>query len=1566
MIAKATSPTASGPSGAEFEAKVAAFYNLAMLAQAEPRGLPETEIVRVALQRSAEGYPLDDVIIHARTRQGMQATLEIQVKRTINFTLSNEAFRKTVKQIIDASKKPEFKTEQYELAIATAQTSQKIEGSYQDVLRWAREVGDSATFFERIARSGSANDHMRTFVETFRSQVVSAGGTNDDETIWALLRRLQILVFDFNATGSVCEQLIIDRATKVLHREEGDQARALWSVLIQISLQSATNGGDRNRTTLMEEPVLQSFRFSGYQSYGFACDVLAEASDNALKDINDQIENITLTRYERLSAIREALEKGRYLEIRGEPGTGKSGLLKQYAKQIIKEGRAIVLSPSRAMIGGWAAMRMSLRFEGTAQDLLRELALDGGATIFVDNLDLYNEGQRAVVNDLIRAASCIPGISVIATARNNFGLEEPSWLPYDELAVLGKAPPIQINDLNETEIEEIKQSLPALTPLLMEGHPAYEVSRTLFRLAYLARQPKEAQCVFSETQMASVWWNTVDNLPSNQRRSALRILTAVVQQSLKGSEPTDISAYPADIVDLLVRKGILRDLGNEQVVFCHDVFCEWGIANFLQSSSLKTDLLMLEKPARSNVSRGIELAARMPLEISTDFPKWKLIWDLVTHENVHHTWRRAVLIGLVRSEIANKLLSDPSVSAFLLAEGAGALRELIGILMATDAFPASELFVNQGIPQEKIPPGLYVPIGPSWGRMIIWLLTIEKLLPEEAIPCVINFYTSWCNGRLGKGISIPVVLRSLYRWLRQIEIARRFEHSDNCPKPFGCALDFHRRKEIESDLRSVFLVFCDRVPELALEYLQTLSKRRKSDDAVRDVLTYSEILARVVPKELAEFTEKILIEEQDLDGNGADPTRGPFVHSFECIWSPPSPARGPFFELLKVAPKHGLFLIHQLTECAVSFLKNRCQETDTVVIDFEGKSRIFPLKASYEWSRGTGFVVVASALMALESWAHQRIENGEDFNVVLADVMGPVGSPAAYLLVAVDLLISHWPKSSKAAIPFVACLVLLNLDKQRSIHDRVFPDFSRTLPTKVESQGTINLAGLKNRPSRGFSLLDLIGQYAISESDSLREALQDHLQGSSGRFEQSGDRSVMEDLGAVASCALNRINPLNWMLITDSDDLSKKGYQYIPPIDEHSHFEMLRKDIEKISKTCQPNEDCQDNGIKAVLEAAINDHMPVSQTFSLISSLGGDHLYRALLRCAFAGCILSKRDIILSENEFTIRRERHQEWLRLVLGDELAWCAGEQDEPQWPLFPLEEDRDKCVDYQRAALLLRTCREFLDVTQHQWLLDFLRIYAVYATTEDNTRYCHWVWNIEYFGLLARCAPYLTLEEFKQLALTRICGFSDEVFFKVIPLFLENIDQLYFDQNSLEESVIVEIRSTLADRLMESNSWKYLGIKPSHAIDVLLQPAVDAIFFNKRMLSEPPMCYLGKEVIDRIGSFLLILEKLIQSCPSAFVAVLVLNLIEMTLREEYVAFVLKSARIWMEKFHSDTSFWIDYGIGHKLCMWFETIMLQSSLFHTDKSLQRDMDQLLGKLIKVGIPEASRLEKMLYPSS
>lgn len=1710
MTTNASSPASTGPAGAHFEGQIGAHYLLSMLTGTEPKGLPGTAIDRIELQRAPEGRPLDDVIIRAHDGQGKPAVLEIQVKRSISFTPSDQMFRAVVAQIAEASRRPDFWNSRYELAIAIAKTSRKIDGAYQEVLTWARQLGAAKTFVNRINRPGSANDDMRTFVSTFRSNLHEAGAPNDDEMVWSLLRKLKILVFDFTAQGSVSEELAKERAAHALHSDETLRAGNLWASLIELALQVAASGGDRTREELIGDLRRQSYRLAGDRRHSFARAALAEASRNALADIGDRVGDVMLTRHERVEAVHAALNEGRYIEIRGDAGVGKSGVLKHFAEQMAVESQVIVLSPGRTTPRGWTAMRAILGFDGTGRELLSDLACDGGAALFLDGLDVLNEEERKTVVDIVREAAKVPGFAVIVTTRRDFEADEQNWLPAESLDQLGRAAPVVIGELSAAEIDELRHAAPKLGALLADDHPARSVIRNLFRLSRLASLPADEPVPSTEIDMAEQWWRTADRKLDGERRERARLLKALANQALSRAEPLDVSDRPAKVVDALVESETLRDLGNDRVAFHHDVLREWAIANLLFTEPATIERLPLDRPAPSTLARGVELTARMVLERASDGAGWQSLLSVVSREGVHGSWRRAVLLALVRSEVGLELLSR--VSSLLLADRAGLLRELIRTVMAVDVEPASDRFAAMGIDAAMIPASLNVPSGPSCHRLISWLLGLGESVPAAAIPDIVDLYTTWSYGLFGLDPVTPELLKWLYRWLTEIEIAREAETFREQRVPFGGQLDHLQVSRLETDLRMHFLLFCHRAPALAAEYLRSLGQRRHSDKVVRSILKFRGSLAHAAPAELAEFTEAALIPKGRPDER--HPHRREPEGPFEFIdheFLPASPTQGPFLELLTHAPEHGLPLIRRLVDHAIAFYsKGRPYGPDAINIPFSDGERAFPWEQSYRWSReSAGSYSVTSALMALEAWAHSCIEAGKPFDKVLSDVLGPPGAPSAFLLVAIDLLLSHWPKSREAAVPFLACPELLCVDRERLTLDNFeFPDYLGLEALQREPRGVVNLDNLKQRPSRRNSLEKIIGQYAVFGPAELLETLVDLLRRAAARLGPPNKQSHMGDPTLMVVHALNLADPNNWQEAPFelTNGIQTTAHQYVPPQAERQHFQALQEEsrdqfadtnmqsalgiaLDDPSRsspglaaagaawaqrvTANPTDGGTDENQmreEAVVSAAMiamrdgdadlltreeawarsifskalqskDDPVyrmrlglrfnPIAIAFVGIvhllrdcavpedvrdlldiaarGSTGGVHgfgaaattlaaiderLPRAMLRCAFVACVRPARDWDSSKEQMAARTDSHRQRVRTAVDAELTWLAGDRPEPGWPTFPLERARarhhlripgggqqdapaapraseEEYADHQGAALWLKNTESIINLVKRPWLRDIVQTYGAWTAAangaglneDEEVANPPSEWNEAYFNLLACCLPGLPSPEVDELALTPIISLPDEPFFDVVTQFLRSVDDVYFNDGGLQAAEAVRIRSVLAHRLMASWGWRRLRDDRSTSIEWHIGPAIAALFINDYGFALPPKCYLLSKGVDRLDPFIPVLKELVESGPCLFVALVTLNLLEVSPKPTHLQLIVAAAKTWLASYPDDSAFWIDHGIGQRVCALIDGIRLQEKAqLDTEHALRRDIDVLLADLVRLGVAEASRLETAL----
>ena len=1155
-----TSPASSGPAGPHFEGQVAAYYLLSLLTGAQPRGLSGTTIEKIELQRASEGHPLDDVIIHAHDAQGAKAVLAIQVKRSITFAPSDPVFRSVVHQIAKTAGEIDLDAGRYEFAIAIARTSRKIDGAYQDVLAWARDLDSAKTFIERIHRTGSANDDMRSFVQTFRAQLIDAGESGDDETVWCLLRRLQILTFDFTAPGSASEELAKERAAGALHPNEADRGSSLWASLIELALRVAATAGDRTREHLLEDLRAQSFRLTGERRFASARAALSEAADHALSDINDRVGDAILTRLERLDAVRTALDQHGYVEIRGEAGVGKSAVLKHIARQIAQESQLIVLAPDRTVPRGWLALRSALGFDGSARELFADLAADGGAVLFIDNLDNFDEQEQKTVSDLVREAAKTPGFAVLATARRSFGTEEPSFLSSAVLTQLGSAPPFIMSELSESEVDELKDTAPALRGLLSDQHPAREVTRNLYRLSRLSNLGTSEPSLRTEIDMAEQWWQSADGRRDEGHRERARLLGALANQALRRTQPLNVSGQPAAAINALVRSETLRDLGNDHVAFRHDVLREWSIANLLHTDSTALGRMPLESPAPASMARGLELAARMVLERDQDSARWSSLLSSVSGGHVHLSWRRAVLLAPVRSETSAQLLER--LSEPLFADRAALLCELIRTVMAVEAEPIAARLVAAGMDAAFVPKDLKAPSGPSWYRLILWLLNVGEKLPGAAVPDVVALYGGWCTGLLGRDRLTPTLVRWLYYWLLQIETADDADDPSAWREPFDGQLDSHQLRPLTEELRAYFVLFSNHTPDLAVHYLQVLLPRRPDDVAVRSVLSSRGTLAQAAPAELAQLTAAALIPKESHARRHRE-----FDEPFEYmdhLFIPASPAQGPFYELLVHAPLIGLALIRQLVEHAIEFYtRGRAYESDAIRLSIPDGERIFPWTASYAWSRqGAHHQCVTSALMALEAWGHTRIEAGASIPEVLSQVLGTDEVPAAYLLVAVDLLLSHWEKSREAVIPLLASPELLCLDRERHIMDEIpHSDLLGLGGLQKEPLGPITLETLKKRSSRRRSLDEMLGNYARGDAAEYRPALAELLRQAQLRVGEPAPGSTLRDPAFMTRHALNLIDPANWreVSVTLRDGSVVDAFQYAAPREESEHLQPLQE-----------------------------------------------------------------------------------------------------------------------------------------------------------------------------------------------------------------------------------------------------------------------------------------------------------------------------------------------------------------------------------------------------------------------
>lgn len=1708
---KGASPTATGPGGSLFEGEIGAVYLLSLLTGSEPRGLPGHGVTRIKFQRGDEGHPLDDVIIDAQSPEGGSLGLDIQVKRTITFAPGDAVFRKVMGQIAD-SLKPGMPADR-RFGIVTASMSRKIAGPLQDVLTWARAVDNPAVFHARLTRKGVAGPDMSSFIATVRDHLAALGSDASDRAVWALLRRLSIMVYDFASPDSATLQLARHQCAQALPEGDTGLAGALWSALIEIALKRAAAGGDIDRDGLLAELSLRGFRFEAHRRNGTARQRLAEDTALAIASIDDTVGGAVLYRPERLAEIHAGLDVARYLEIRGAGGVGKSGLLKHLADSVGAEGTVIVLSPNRIPARGWAAFRDRIGYDGTAADLVNDVALGGGGLLLIDNIEGFSAEERMTVVDLVNEAAKGRGLSVVVTCRPEFGGDDqPNWLPQTAIERLGRAPRVVIGDLTDDERADLRRAAPTLATLLGSHHPARAIVGNLYRLKRLAALDAD-EAVKTEVELAQRWWRQADG-GLDGRRARSRLLETLAKQIVGGVERHDISAVDDTIIDSLIASETLLELDSRHVVFRHDVLRDWAVFNWLAEDPERIHSLGLARLAPARLVRGLELLSRQTLAANDDDAAWTSLLSRVSAPEMHGSWRRAVLLAIVRADDAVEQLRR--LKPRLLADDGALLVELIRLVVAVEVQPAGGFFSALGVDITLLPDGMTVPNGPAWQALITVIPSWFGELPPKSAPAVVDLYQRWLMAFGGVLRGSDVLVRQVYDWMTRLGPADRSTVRGGAGWFNG--LESHELEALAVNLRSTFVAFAALTPDLARQYISDLKAGRNSSEGVKAALAFAGGLPQAVPSEYADLFLHALLEplgsssqRERRRGRGREEPFTFLDHDF----IPESPGKGPFVALLRAAPHVALDLARALVDHEIAWHLDGASPAVDFKTGVGDVKRAFTAGWSYEFARhGARGHATRCALMAVEAWGHGRIETGETIGAVIKDIWGVDGDlPAPFALLAVDLALSHSDDTSaRVLLDLIASPELLGLDLRRQGSERMggMPDLFdfAWLRKKEPGQGGFTAKSLANRGSRSITLRQVVPPFVFRDAE--HAVLSDHYAKEVVRLGAPKAHAGFADPAFVAAHVLSLLDRKNWAPLNDGSN----RLVFQTPAAELEHLQRLQdqfpdRDFQLdmiLSRVVDKPDTQPDDVVRAALgrlrkpraaaadSALDSDRQSRAQAAYLVSRdatedlwldvgaevtaelvgederdddhfggsfsllqynppglafLGLSHAFQrnpdraaaerllraasggglaaaqafgrsveviaaadprlpvSLLRCALVGARSARRPYWdEDESRFVEISDRIQLDRARAVEAELGWLFDGQAEPAWPeavarkrhprrrsgvrlgrkadeqpspsadpdLVPApagvpEEGPEYEYFHHQAAgawvsgALQMSDDRWLDGFVDAWLNWTFVLNGLGLEPSDELNREPDGWNGAFFAALGRTLSRWTPERFESSVALPFSRLPDRSILTVAPLLLDGIDMAVFKHHAMGAEAGAYYRAEIAAVVMTTRGWRNMIGKFSTSIEMTLGPAAASLFFADHVFGQGVVTRLYAPALERLDPYLPQLEKQVSACPSYYVALAVLSLVEVAPRPAFLALLLTAGEVWLAAFPGNTVFWVENAIGRRLCRLFEALLMEGPGFFAIETPERlRLETILAKLIALGVADASRIESLL----
>lgn len=1086
-----SSPRSTGPAGGQFEAKVGTHYALALLASTEPFGLPGAMIDRLEFQRGGQDHPLDDVIVRGTTPEGEDRCLEIQVKRSMAFTESDANFALIVDGIVRARKIDPHRR----FAVAIERTTSAIDNGVQEALELAQQTVDVASFLKLLETPGRSNKDMRAFVAAFRVHIETSGETGDD-ALYEILRSFSVLTFDYARPNSIAEQHDRFRARQLTSADGGPDP---YDGLFGLVVRADATGGELNRSELVRKLNAVGISIGSAPTLEAARRHIEELSRHALEDIGLTVNECRLAREKprrELEALLQAAEtQGAVVEISGPSGAGKSGLLRTVVEGRGAASRILVLGPDRTPPGGWPAMRSLFDIQATADEFLSDLACDGGGYLCIDGLDRFRDSaQRKTVIDLLRAGLRCPGLTVLFTARPGWEDEGAIWIGEETFRQLSTRERLAVDGLDDDEAEALATASPQLAHLLKPDHPAKALARNLLKLRLLVRTRLNTAEAISEAELANDWLASgagASERTSGETRSRKRVIYAVGKGLIEGAGLVDVAGQDAQAVAGLIADGVLVEIQSDRVRFRHDLFTDWAVACILSDDPDVMDGLPFDAPPPFWVTRGFELACRMLAESDSD-EAWPQLLARLEGESVALGWASLALLALIRSERAGTLLDRHD--AHLLADKGRRAAQLVRRFIASHTQYAAPLFREVFPDGAEVPEGITIPKGPEWMPLILWCLRRFDRLKPDALSAVVDLFQNWLVlAAFGEKTVTPVLLDRL----ADILVAD-IEHRDRPLPRYGDPLpeiSYAVTGDALETARLQLALWAPFSPDAAVRYLNAVKNSQRPEAAMSQILEFPGRLAGAAPAEFADAFLRATEDDENEDEHHWRPGRrrsfalsrvdSPFVLG-RCGMSV-------FTEILQAAPATGTSFIRELTVRA-------CAPDDDdphFSLEFMGETRRVTASFSYGWSRGrTPSAMLSKAFLALEHWAHRRLDDGETLELVIGEVIGEGPILGALWLVVVDLVLSHSSLDGKILRDLLASPETLALDAGRANFDRVDSMGGGLLGSAWRSAPASDRSveeDLANRVSRSLALHDVIPQLVFRNSEQELAVLQERL-----------------------------------------------------------------------------------------------------------------------------------------------------------------------------------------------------------------------------------------------------------------------------------------------------------------------------------------------------------------------------------------------------------------------------------------------------------------------------------------
>ncbi|NOU30376.1 MAG: ATP-binding protein, partial [Polyangiaceae bacterium] len=1004
-----------------------------MLADEPPFDVALGPPVRVDFQTRVDGWFLDDALVTTATAVG-QHRFALSIKSNQQFTAScapSDFVACAWEQWLHLGSTLLLPDSDF-IGLVTGPLSAAAHASVSGLLGKARE-NDPELFPGRIATPNWASEHQRHLFRSFECPASVTAPVSPTEVDTArLLQRIRFAEMDFGDTGGESQKRALALLRRCVHGGEAPDAHAAWAALRSIAAELRPLAGSITRLQLVDR-LRGRVRLADHPDHTADWKKLEARSAREASLVGDRIASRAhIQRPTGILALTRALETSDLIALVGPSGAGKSAAMRALFEARIAAGERTVWVAAQSLdcrdIDDFLA---GLGLQHDLADLLAAepsvrpvLLLDGADRLYADAafrniaalLHLVRPAPRATQWRVVVACQAQEWPRV-SQALGRQAVVRGTW------ATVELAPPAL------ADLKVVGESIPAVAALLLQ--PKLGVALTNLKLLDLVARRLEAEggtdspSWLGESSVAVWFWSAeVDRGPDGiaRGRVARELATRQADSLMLSVAADDFGA--SDLVPLqsLASDKLCVQLSGDRIAFAHDLYGDWTRLRILLNHRASLPLFLRGRLDSPLWHRALRLLGAYMLERPGGLEEWRAaIASFDQSLMVQDVLVEASVFSPNAGDLLELVFED------LLVESGRRLRRLLARFLAFATLPdlqMLEIGLSVGMDAGAARSSFRQPYWPLWLPMLRLLhghrTRVVAAAPDEVARLVEMWLAFPQKGSVGREHAADLAILLGRRALG----ARHDNNNDEDRGRFyKCTLA--AASERPDDATAIALRGSERLaaapeaPRPTRPRLRSRAERAPWPDGPRhpvDACLQKAVLDG--PGALHLFRARPAVARQVVLANLIKaPEDDPMEHSiaaeelglvYRFEWSPPLFLHGPFLGCLRHNFEQGLELVAQLVEFAAvraredarggsSFWYDDDDQMLGVTLLGVSDTRFVPgNKRVYRWGAGQGTppAAVASALMALEKYFYQRLDDGQEVSAEVAMAFGRAESTA--------------------------------------------------------------------------------------------------------------------------------------------------------------------------------------------------------------------------------------------------------------------------------------------------------------------------------------------------------------------------------------------------------------------------------------------------------------------------------------------------------------------------------------------------------------------------------------------